>query len=114
MPVTISRFVDEIDENHLVRDASRVRRSVHRAAHSAGAGVALGDEDIDWGGGDEVDDAGAFFRVGARVRHDSFGLGEVLQVEAARGGQKLTVKFRGGRVRKLMTPYARLTAVSPR
>ena len=42
------------------------------------------------------------------------GIPEVLQVEPARGGQKLTVKFRGGRVRKLMTPYARLTAMAPR
>ncbi|HXI03633.1 MAG TPA: UvrD-helicase domain-containing protein [Candidatus Saccharimonadales bacterium] len=107
-PTRLSRFVDEIDDEHLDRDGAPAGSARPRAAARQERAVSLGDEDIDLPGWDD-DTPG--FRVGARVRHDSFGLGEVVQVEPSRGGQKLTVIFRGGRVRKLMTPYARLTAV---
>ncbi len=111
-PTTISRFVAEIGEDQLAADAYAFGRREHHSARETTGDVALGDEDIDWTEADGDRPAG--FRPGLRVRHASFGIGEVLQVEPARGGQKLTVRFQGGRVRKLMTPYARLTALPPR
>jgi DNA helicase-2/ATP-dependent DNA helicase PcrA len=111
MNTQLSRFLDEIGDEQLQKDLSRIERFTRPAPIHVRRETALGEEDIDW----PVDDGEeGSFRVGARVRHANFGIGEVLQVEPARGGQKLTVKFPGGRIRKLMTPYARLTAVQLR
>jgi DNA helicase-2/ATP-dependent DNA helicase PcrA len=112
VPASLSRFAAEIGEDHLEVDSSRARRSAVPAAAGVRREVALGDEDIDAAGPD--DDVPAGYRPGLRVRHDDFGIGEVVQVEPSRDGQKLTVRFRGGRVRKLITPHARLTALPPR
>jgi DNA helicase-2/ATP-dependent DNA helicase PcrA len=111
MNTQLSRFLDEIGDEQLQKDLSRIERFTRPAPIHVRRETALGEEDIDW---PVDDDEEGSFRVGARVRHANFGIGEVLQVEPARGGQKLTVKFPGGRIRKLMTPYARLTAVQLR
>jgi len=104
----LSRFLEEIGEENLDADASRAaqRTAPARRKRSHPREVELGEEDVDWGHDDDT----GWFRVGASVQHDQFGVGKVIEVEAAKGGQKLTIKFRGGRTRKLLTPYARLTA----
>ncbi len=99
----VSRFIAEIDEDHLVRERPAASRS-----WTVREEVALGEEDLS---DHPDDDDGNGIRVGVRVRHDMFGVGEVLGVEPARGAQKLTVKFRGGRIRTLLAPPARLTPV---
>ena len=110
-PVQLSRFLAEIGDEHLeevLPSASGFAGAVSRgASRPRGREVALGDEDVSL---HDDDDGGASFRVGSRVRHDQFGLGEVLLVEPADEGQKLTVRF-GGRTRKLLTRFARLTTV---
>jgi DNA helicase-2/ATP-dependent DNA helicase PcrA len=106
----LSRFVAEIDEEQLVRErpASGHGRPASRS-WPVREDVALGEEDVS----DHPDDGDGEngIRVGVRVKHEAFGVGEVLGVEPARGGQKLTVRFRGGRTRTLLAPPARLTPV---
>ncbi|MBI3449949.1 MAG: UvrD-helicase domain-containing protein [Acidobacteria bacterium] len=136
-PAAISRFLGEIGDENVeeVFTSPAAGTSWGRSALAGGGGagggggarwaarprreVALGDEDVSREAADDGaapdDDAAEggevpSFRVGARVRHDQFGLGEVLLVEAADEGQKLTVRF-GGRTRKLLTRYAHLTRV---
>ncbi len=111
-PTSLSRFIAEIGEEHLESGASGFEGRRLRSARAGRREIGLGDEDVDWA--DAGSDEPSGFRPGLRVRHDAFGIGEVLRVEPSRGGQKLTVRFQGGRVRKLMTPYARLTALPPR
>jgi len=105
----LSRFLDEIGEENMAADMTGAaqgplpprRRALARETD-------LGDEDLSR---HPEDDEPGWFRVGADVQHDQFGVGKVMEVEPARGGQKLTIRFRGGRTRKLLTPYARLTVL---
>jgi DNA helicase-2/ATP-dependent DNA helicase PcrA len=48
-------------------------------------------------------------RLGMRVRHEQFGVGTVVAVEAYNDDQKVTVRFNGAGVKKLIASYARLT-----
>ena len=48
---------------------------------------------------------------GARVRHPKFGIGTVVGVEAAAGDVKLSVRFAGIGVKKLLARYAKLERV---
>jgi DNA helicase-2/ATP-dependent DNA helicase PcrA len=111
-PSTVSRFIDEIGEENLRRMETPFtswRREGVASLRRPGRQIALGDEDISRGGDDE--DGEGSFGVGARVRHEQFGVGRVLAVEAAPQGQKLTVRFTGGRTMKVLTRYARLEPV---
>ena len=48
-------------------------------------------------------------RLGMRVRHEQFGVGTVVAVEAYHDDQKVTVRFNGAGVKKLIARYAKLT-----
>ncbi len=48
-------------------------------------------------------------RLGMRVRHEQFGVGTVVAVEAYNDDQKVTVRFNGAGVKKLIARYAKLT-----
>jgi DNA helicase II / ATP-dependent DNA helicase PcrA len=50
----------------------------------------------------------AAFRVGQRVRHPTFGLGQVIDKAGAGEGLKVTVRFDDGRTTKLLVRYAPL------
>lgn len=100
-----SRFLGEIPEE-LVRaetapsawdDSSGARR------HGAGAGVLLGPR----GGVRAIIHR---FEVGARVRHQKFGEGKVLDVEGEGAGAIVTVQFPGV-VKRLALSYAPLEPV---
>ena len=56
---------------------------------------------------DEDQSAGGISR-GARVRHPTFGVGTVVGVEPAAGDLKLSVRFTGAGVKKLLARYAKL------
>jgi DNA helicase II / ATP-dependent DNA helicase PcrA len=48
-------------------------------------------------------------RPGMRVRHEQFGIGTIVGVEAYNDDQKVTVRFNAGGVKKLIARYAKLT-----
>jgi len=48
------------------------------------------------------------FTPGLRVRHEKFGKGTILKVEASTGGTKLVVLFDHGGPKRLVLPYAKL------
>ncbi|MGH9331528.1 MAG: UvrD-helicase domain-containing protein [Vicinamibacterales bacterium] len=48
-------------------------------------------------------------RPGMRVRHEQFGVGTILGVEAYNDDQKITVRFNAAGVKKLIARYAKLT-----
>ncbi|MBK7890236.1 MAG: UvrD-helicase domain-containing protein [Bdellovibrionales bacterium] len=50
----------------------------------------------------------ADFRKGIRVRHPSYGVGQILQVEGSGEEQKVTVVFADNTVKKFVAKYARL------
>ena len=110
LPATISRFVDEIGEDHLERGAAPSMPYAGIDRHRRRREVPLGEEDISPHHDDDGDDPSGF-GVGARVRHEQFGVGQILAVEPVRDGQKLTVRFAGGRTMKVLTRYAHLTRV---
>ena len=56
---------------------------------------------------DEDQSAGGISR-GARVRHPTFGVGTVVDVEAAGGGLKLSIRFAGVGVKKIVARHANL------
>ena len=56
---------------------------------------------------DEDQSAGGISR-GARVRHPTFGVGTVVGIEPAAGDLKLSVRFTGAGVKKLLARYAKL------
>ncbi len=61
-----------------------------------------------WGGGGEG--AGGAFKVGTRVRHPQFGLGEVLSITGGLNA-RAQIRFRDAGVKTLLLQYARLTPV---
>src|SRR5262249_57366447 len=71
---------------------------------------ALGDEDIS-APPDDADEESSL-RVGMRVFHEQFGYGEIERVEGAGGKQKVSVRFPGWGLKKIMTQYARLQRVA--
>jgi len=107
---TLSRFLEEIGEENLSREGyGAPRRGGSRGrGWSVREEIPFGEEDVS---AHPEEDDGIFFRLGARVRHDQFGTGEVVGVELAVQGQKVTVRFDRGGLRKLLTRYARLVAV---
>ncbi|MYD88531.1 MAG: DUF3553 domain-containing protein [Acidobacteria bacterium] len=59
---------------------------------------------------DEDQSAGGISR-GARVRHPKFGVGTVVGVEPAAGDLKLSIRFTGVGVKKILARYAKLERV---
>jgi DNA helicase-2/ATP-dependent DNA helicase PcrA len=55
------------------------------------------------------DQSAEALRLGMRVRHEQFGIGTVVAVEAYHDDQKVTVRFNGAGVKKLIARYAKLT-----
>jgi DNA helicase-2/ATP-dependent DNA helicase PcrA len=55
------------------------------------------------------DQSAEALRLGMRVRHEQFGVGTVVAVEAYHDDQKVTVRFNGAGVKKLIARYAKLT-----
>ncbi len=62
------------------------------------------------GASDSFDDvsSGPEYRKGLRVRHPSYGVGQVLQVEGSGPDTKVTVVFSNNTVKKFVAKYARL------
>ena len=63
------------------------------------------------GGSESFDDAassGPAFKKGMRVRHPSYGGGQILQVEGNGPDTKVTVVFGDNTVKKFVAKYARL------
>jgi DNA helicase-2/ATP-dependent DNA helicase PcrA len=58
-------------------------------------------------------DGGAGFRPGTRVHHPDFGNGVVRRREGTGTGEKLTVQFERGGLKKLIARFAPLTIVAP-
>ncbi len=56
-------------------------------------------------------DADSPFKIGQKVRHETFGEGQVLGVEKGSSGTKVTIVFQDKKVRKLIAEYANLTLV---
>ncbi len=56
-------------------------------------------------------DADSPYKIGSRVRHETFGEGQVLGVEKGSAGTKLTVVFGDKKVRKLIAEYANLELI---
>jgi len=57
---------------------------------------------------EDEDQSGAGLRVGMRVRHAQFGIGNVISVEAHNDDMKITVRFNTVGVKKLLAKYAKL------
>ncbi len=55
------------------------------------------------------DQSAEALRLGMRVRHEQFGIGTVVSVEAYKDDQKVTVRFNAAGVKKLIARYAKLT-----
>jgi DNA helicase II / ATP-dependent DNA helicase PcrA len=58
---------------------------------------------------EDEDQSAEQLRPGMRVRHEQFGVGTVLGVEAYNDDQKITVRFNAAGVKKLIARYAKLT-----
>ena len=65
---------------------------------------------VSWNAADEDQSAGGISR-GARVRHPTFGTGEVIHVEPVAGDLKLTIRFATVGRKKLLARYANLERV---
>ena len=65
---------------------------------------------VSWDAADEDQSAGGISR-GARVRHPTFGTGEVIHVEPVAGDLKLTIRFATVGRKKLLARYANLERV---
>lgn len=48
------------------------------------------------------------YRIGAKIRHPDFGIGTIAASEQTSLGEKVTVKFANGMIKKLIAAYARL------
>ena len=48
------------------------------------------------------------FRIGSKVRHPDFGIGTIAATEKTTLGEKVTVRFANGMLKKLIAEYARL------
>ena len=52
--------------------------------------------------------AGLQFEIGSKVRHADFGEGQVMAAEKTSLGEKVTVRFHNGSLKKLIAEYAHL------
>lgn len=126
----VSRFVSEVPQE-LIRDLNEEHKHGLAAAHERLVKMGLGAH-VGWerpgatapgrvpvagiaGTNGREDDApvqpAVSFVVGERVQHDKFGAGTVVQVQATKGDQILTIAFPGEGVKKLMAGLAPLTKI---
>jgi ATP-dependent DNA helicase UvrD/PcrA len=75
------------------------------ASDQAFSGAADNDYDFDQSSPEEAGDA---FSKGARVNHPTFGSGVILGCEKTSSGHRVTVRFRGGAVKRLIAEFAGL------
>ncbi len=93
---TPSRFLNEIPEEYKEEQPrQKERRKQRYATPSFLEEKALPDTDSP-------------YKIGHRVRHETFGEGQILGVEKGSTGTKLTVVFADKKVRKLIAEYANL------
>jgi hypothetical protein len=59
----------------------------------------------------DTPDAVGSYRKGSKVRHPTYGVGSVVQVEGAGEEEKLAVMFSNHQIKKFVTKYARLEKV---
>jgi DNA helicase-2/ATP-dependent DNA helicase PcrA len=63
---------------------------------------------------ENLPDENSQFKIGQLVRHELFGIGQVLGVENSRLGTKLTIQFENLSIKKLIAEYANLTLLENR
>lgn len=133
-----SRFLKELPKEGVVQQSSVQRpRFMDRMRERLGANGDFDDNDTSWAGNtpsgkkhplmgaqdsmpnyedfgdDSFDQEGseAAFKKGQRVRHPSYGVGQILQVEGAGPDTKVSVVFGDNTVKKFVAKYARLERV---
>ncbi len=133
-----SRFLKELPKDGVVQQTSSPRpRFMDRMRERMGGSGDFDDNDTSWAGstprgkphplmgsdpfptyedfGDESFDAeggaASAFKKGMRVRHPSYGVGSILQVEGAGADLKVSVVFADKTVKKFVAKYARLERV---
>jgi DNA helicase-2/ATP-dependent DNA helicase PcrA len=105
MPGILSRFVREIPPNLLQRDTSPPPRPQYAAPESATAAVPVTET------ASYAQFAGGQYQVGMRVRHASFGVGEIVMRRGVGDNTQVTVNFRTEGQKKLLVKYAKLEMV---
>lgn len=133
-----SRFLKELPKEGVLQQSSVQRpRFMDRMRERLGANGDYDDNDTSWAGntwsgkkhplmgaqdsmpnyedfGDDSfdqDEGGATFKKGQRVRHPSYGVGQILSVEGAGPDTKVSVVFADNTVKKFVAKYARLERV---
>lgn len=133
-----SRFLKELPKEGVVHQTSVQRpRFMDRMRERMGASGDFDDNDTSWAGnsysgkkhplmgnqdsmpnyedfGDDSfdsDEGGAQLKKGMRVRHPSYGVGQIMTVEGAGAETKVSVVFADRTVKKFVAKYARLERV---
>lgn len=124
----LSRFVEEIPSD-LIRDISAEQATTRRfgpigrsafsssgsSARASGGSISqipsVGVQAVGPRGGGTGQSPAHEYRAGDKVRHATFGIGTIVQVQAAGGDQILTVAFEGAGIKKLMAGMAPLSLV---
>lgn len=57
---------------------------------------------------DDIGNSGGSLRKGVKVKHPTFGIGSIYEIEGAGDTEKVSVLFRDNTIRKFITKYARL------
>jgi DNA helicase-2/ATP-dependent DNA helicase PcrA len=60
---------------------------------------------------DESQEEKTNYTVGSRVYHETFGKGEVIKVEGNGDNAKISIKFEGNLLKKLIAQYANLSPI---
>lgn len=108
-----SRFLDEIPAEFVDRRdglSPRTRAMADRDEEE----VQISHDDFDQRPTEErglVSGKGGLFPVGMKVQHSDFGVGQVMASEKTSLGEKVTVRFQNGSLKKLIAEYARLKRV---
>jgi len=120
-----SRFIDEVPEELLERSEARSssyyqpslgswNRRPGGGAYGRGPGGGfrrVKEESPAYSYEDEDQSRAGHIELGSRVRHAMFGVGTVVGVEPMEGDVKLTVRFAGVGVKRLVGKYAKLEVV---
>ncbi len=114
-----SRFLEEIPKEYVLNSSSLRRPSFVDRFSSGGKTSSASSsrsftEDENWNQGmpdyeDQSQEAG--FQKGMRVRHPTFGVGSIYQVEGVGEMQKVSVMFADRTAKKFVAKYARLERV---
>lgn len=109
-----SRFLDEMPEDLIERRDARLTSAGASFAGPKRATGGMGDDlwespqEYDF---DQTEDSSPY-RVGANVAHPVFGVGVVKKREGKGESEKVTVYFRNGQVKTLVTKFANLSVVN--